>query len=109
MAGQRYNLRNPKGGRLAQAPKNPNESTTPEYFLHEYFQTLKVPYQAYEADNPQAMQQAISAVEMLENRPLVYREKLPRQDLSDYCYGTALVCLFVLLAFQSLEVKAWNT
>lgn len=101
-------LRNPKGGRLAQAPKNPNESTTPEYFLHQYFQTLGIPYQAYEADNPQAMRQAIAAVEHLENRPLVYREKLPRQDLSGYCYGAALGCLLVLLVFQSLEVKAWH-
>lgn len=101
-------LRNPKGGRLAQAPKNPNESTTPEYFLHQYFQTLGVPYQAYEADNPQAMRQAIATVENLENRPLTYREKLPRQDLSGYCYGAALACLLVLLIFQSLEVKTWN-
>ncbi len=102
-------LRNPKGGKLAQAPKNPNESTTPEYFLHQYFQTLQVPYQAYEADNPQAMRQAITAVENLENRPLIYREKLPRRDLSGYCYGIALAFLLVLLVFQSLEVKAWNS
>jgi len=102
-------LRNPKGGRLVQAPKNPNESTTPEYFLHQYFQTLEVPYQAYEADNPGAMRQAIAAVENLENRPITYREKLPRQDLSGYCYGAALACLLVLLGFQSLEVKTWNT
>jgi mxaC protein len=101
-------LRNPKGGRLSQAPKNPNESTTPEYFLHQYFQTLGVPYQAYEADNPHALRQAIAAVENLENRPLIYREKLPRQDLSAYCYGAALGCLLVLLAFQAVELKTWN-
>jgi mxaC protein len=101
-------LRNPKGSQLAQAPKNPNESTTPEYFLHQYFQTLGVPYQAYEADNPQAMRQAIAAVEHLENRPLIYREKLPRQDLSGYCHGAALACLLVLLAFQALELKSWT-
>jgi mxaC protein len=101
-------LRNPKGSRLAEAPKNPNESTTPEYFLHQYFQSLPVPYQAYEADNPRALQQAIEAVERLENRPLIYREKLPRQDLSGYCYGAALACLLVLLAFQSMELKTWS-
>ncbi|MDD5035999.1 MAG: VWA domain-containing protein [Methylococcaceae bacterium] len=101
-------LRNPKGGRLSVAPKNPNESATPEYFLHRYFQTLGVAYQAYEADDPQTLQQAIAAVEKLENRPLHYREKLPRRDMSSYCYGLALSCLLVLLVFQSLEVKAWN-
>ena len=101
-------LRNPKGGRLAEAPKNPNESTTPEYFLHQYFQSLAVPYHAYEADNPQSLQQAIAEVASLENRPLRYREKLPRQDLSGYCYGAALACLLVLLVFQSLELTTWN-
>jgi mxaC protein len=101
-------LRNQKGGKLAEAPKNPNEGTTPEYYLHQYFLSLGVPYQAFEADNPQAMQEAIARVETLENRPLTYREKLPRQDLSGFCYGAALVCLLILLAFQSLEVQAWT-
>lgn len=102
-------LRNPKGGHLSQAPKNPNESTTPEYYLHQYFQGLGVPYRAYEADNPQAMQKAIADVEALENRPLNYREKLPRRDLSGVCYGAALACLLVLLGFQALERNAWTT
>jgi mxaC protein len=101
-------LRNPKGGKLAEAPKNPNESTTPEYYLHQYFQALGVPYQAFEADKPQALQEAINTVETLENRPLSYREKVPRQDLSGVCYGAALVCLLILLAFQTLEVRAWT-
>ncbi len=101
-------LRNPKGGKLTDAPKNPNESTTPEYYLHQYFHSLGVPYQAFEADNTKALQEAIAKVESLENRPLTYREKLPRQDLSGLCYGSALICWIGLLAFQSLEVKAWN-
>ena len=101
-------LRNPKGGKLTEAPKNPNESTTPEYYLHEYFNSLGVPYQAFEADNAKALQDAIAKLETLENRPLAYREKLPRQDLSGLCYGLALVCLIGLLAFQTLEVRAWN-
>jgi len=101
-------LRNPKGSRLDQPPKNPNESTTPEYFLHQYFQGLGVPYRAYEADNPQALQNAIADVEALENKPLTYQEKLPRQDLSGLCYGIALGLMLVLLAFQSLELKTWT-
>jgi mxaC protein len=101
-------LRNPKGGKLTEAPKNPNESTTPEYYLHQYFLSLGVPYQVFEADKPQALQEAITTLETLENRPLSYREKLPRQDLSGFCYGAALVCLLILLAFQTLEVQAWT-
>lgn len=102
-------LRNPRSGSLASPPENPNESTTPEYFLHRYFQSLGVPYRAYEAESPEAVQRAIQDVEKLENQPLKYREKLPRQDLSGYCYGAALACLLILLAFKAQEVKSWRS
>lgn len=102
-------LRNPKGGKLTETPKNPNESTTPEYYLHQYFQSLHIPYHAFEADNPKAMQQAIAQVESLENQPLHYREKLPKQDMSGYCFGLAMPLVLLLLAMQTLEVKTWHT
>jgi len=102
-------LRNPRGGRLAEKPSNPNESTTPEYFLHEYFQQLGVPYRAFEADNPETMQRAIAEVERLENLPLHYREKIPRLDLSDYCYGSAFLCLLVLLTAKVAEIRSWQS
>lgn len=100
-------LRNPKSGRLAEPPKNPNESTTPEYFLHRYFQTLGVPYQAYEASDRAALEAAVAAVEKLENRPLRYREKLPRLDLAGRCYGLALACLLILLLAERFEAAPW--
>jgi mxaC protein len=102
-------LRNPKGSGLSVPPKNPNESTTPEYFLHRYFQSLGVPYRAYEAENPEAVQSAILDVEKLENQPLRYREKLPREDLSGVCYAAALICLLILLVFKAQEVKSWRS
>lgn len=102
-------LRNPRGGRLSDQPANPNESTTPEYFLHQYFQELEVPYRAFEAENPEAMQRAITEVERLENQPLRYLEKLPRRDVSGYCYGTALLCLLLLMAAKAAEVKSWES
>jgi mxaC protein len=101
-------LRNPKSGALADAPANPNESTTPEFFLHRFFQSLGVAYQAYEATSPTAVESAIADVEKLENHTLRYREKLPRQDLSGLFYGTALACLLTLLGFKALEVRSWN-
>lgn len=100
-------LRNPRSGRLSEKPANPNESTTPEYLLHEYFQSLGVPYRAFEAENPEALQHAIAEVERLENLPLHYLEKLPRQDVSSYCYGAALVFLALLLGAKFLEVRSW--
>ncbi|MGX2041515.1 vWA domain-containing protein [Methylocaldum sp. MU1018] len=100
-------LRNPRSGRLSEKPVNPGESTTPEYFLHQYFQNLGVSYRAFEAENPEALQRAIAEVERLENLPLRYREKLPRRDVSGYCYAAALAFLALLLGAKSLEVKTW--
>lgn len=45
-------LRNPKSNRLADKPANPDESTTPEYFLHRYFQGMGVPYQPSRRKTP---------------------------------------------------------
>jgi mxaC protein len=98
-------LRNPKGSRLSEKPSNPNESTTPEYFLHQYFQQLGVPYRAFEADNPGSLQRAITEVEGLENMPLVYRERLPRRDMANWCYGVALFFLTLLVLGKGLELE----
>lgn len=100
-------LRNPKSAPLSEKPANPNESTTPEYFLDQYFRNLGVSYRAFEADSPAALQRAIAEVEKLENLPLRYFEKLPRRDLSDGFYGAALVLLLPLAAARAMEVKSW--
>ncbi|HYE34609.1 vWA domain-containing protein [Methylocaldum sp.] len=102
-------LRNPRSVRLSEKPANPGESTTPEYFLHQYFQDLGVPYRAFEAENPEALQRAITEVEQLENLPLRYLEKLPRRDISGYCHAAALIFLALLLGAKALEVKSWPT
>lgn len=102
-------LRNRTSARLADKPENPGESTTPEYFLHEYFQNLGIRYQAYEADNPEALRHAIAEVEKLQNDPLRYQQKLPRKDLSTSCYIAALVLLIPVLISRSMEIDRWST
>jgi mxaC protein len=101
-------LRNRTGVHLDAPPENPGESTTPEYFLHQFFQTLGSPYRAYEAENSDALRRAVADIEALENDPLPYLEKLPRQDLSMYCYAAALLFLLPLLASRALEVDRWR-
>lgn len=101
-------LRNRNSVSLYQKPENPAEETTPEYFLHRYFQSLDVPYRAYEAENPEAVKQAIADVERLENQPIHYYETLPRKDLSTYCYTIAILLLLVLLMSRMLEVRSWH-
>jgi len=101
-------LRNPTSAPLTQKPSNPNESTTPEYFLNAYFESLDVPYKAFEAENPDAMEKAIKEVERLENLPLPYQEFLPRKDLSNVFFISALVLMLGLTAARLLEVRQWT-
>lgn len=101
-------LRNPTSAPLTEKPSNPNETTTPEYFLNAYFESLDVPYKAFEAENPDAMEKAIKEVERLENLPLPYREFLPREDLSNGFFIGALMLMLGLMAARLLEVRQWR-
>ncbi|MDF9391541.1 MULTISPECIES: vWA domain-containing protein [Methylococcus] len=100
-------LRSKNSAPLERPPTGASEDASPEYLLHQYFQSLGVPYTAYEATNPQAVEEAIADVGRLANQPLRYLEKVPRQDLSGWCYGCALILLLPLLVAKSLEVRAW--
>ena len=99
-------LRNPNSASLFDKPRNPNERTTPEYFLHQYFRTMGIAYKAYEAENPAAVEQAIADIERLENRPIRYLEKIPREDLSDRYYTAAIVLIMLVLAAKRMERAA---
>lgn len=81
--------------------------TVPEHQLHRFFQSLGTPYRAYEADNSQALQDAINDVNRLENLPITYLDVVPRRELAPYAQGAALVCVLLLLGAQLLEIKRW--
>lgn len=100
-------LRSHNGKDLNQKPRNANESTTPEYFLHRYFQTLPTGYRAYQAENPAALKQAIADINKLENKPIHYQEKIPAEDLSVYCHSLAFGLILLLLITRLWEVEAW--
>ena len=96
-------------GLIAEADEPPsNADVVPEYFLHRYFQTIGVPYHAYEADNPEALQKAVADVDRLENLPISYDDTVPRRDLSQWFYGAACAALALLAAAHLLEIGAWR-
>ena len=99
-------LRNQNGTRLTDKPKHANESRTPELFLHQFFQTLGVPYRAYEAENPQMLRDSIAEIDRLENKPLVYQEKTPRHSLTSWAYASALILMLALIPIRFLEARA---
>lgn len=101
-------LRTENSPGIFDAPKdarNDNADAMPERYLHLFFNSLNVPYQAYEAESPDAVQKAIADIDRLENRPLHYYERIPKQDLSWSCYRWAAVLLLLLLSLKLCEVR----
>lgn len=93
-------------GLMADASEAPAQrDTVPEYFLHRYFQSLGVPYRAYEAENTEALKTAIDDVNRLENLPITYTDTVPRRDLAAWGYGLALACVLLLLGANLLELR----
>ena len=88
-------------------PPAPNEIDSPqlrpERHLHLFLQRLGVPYRAFEAENPEAVAEAIEEISTLERRPLIYRERLPRRDLAGLAYGMAAFFLALLCLARLLE------
>jgi mxaC protein len=85
--------------------RDDNAQAMPELYLHQFFLGLGSPYQAYEAESPDALKQAIADINRLENLPMHYVERIPKQDLSSACYSVATLLLLILLGVKFCEVK----
>jgi mxaC protein len=95
-------------GLTADASDSPEAAdSVPEYALNRFFTTMGTPYRAYEAENSDALQNAIDDVNRLENRPITYLDSVPRLDLSRAFFGVALAGVMALLVARSLEMRQW--
>jgi mxaC protein len=76
----------------------------PERHLNKFFDSLKIPYRAFEAENPKAVADAIAEIDKLERHPIRYSERIPGKDLSGVAYGVSAVALALLLLAKLAEV-----
>ena len=98
---------NSPGLKLETGEAPENADTVPEYLLHRFFESMGTPYRAYEASNSDALQQAIEAVDRLENLPITYLDSVPRRDLAPLCFGAALAAVLLLLGASLMEIRKW--
>ncbi len=87
-------------------PPSDTEDTAenlPERHLNTFFQSLHVPYKAFEAESPQAVSSAIAEIGKLEQTPIVYAEHIPQYDLSRWAYGLGTIALLALVASKLCE------
>lgn len=76
----------------------------PERHLDKFFKSLAIPYKSFEAENPEAVAQAIEEIAELETSPITYVERVPQLDLSGYAFAFSAVALVMLLAAKLTEV-----
>ncbi|GLI95624.1 vWA domain-containing protein [Methylocystis echinoides] len=77
----------------------------PEHHLDLFFKSLGVPYRAFEAEGPQATEEALRQIDRLERHPMRNLENLPRKDIGALFFGLALVAVFLLLFGKLCEVQ----
>lgn len=75
----------------------------PERHLDLFFKSLGVPYRAFEAENAQAVEEAIREIDRQERKPISYLERRPQRDLTGLAYGLAALALGLLLAAKLAE------
>ena len=86
---------------------NDGTEGNPELALHRFFQTLLTPYHLYQAENPQALREAIADVGRAQTLPIRYAERLPRLSLAPWMFGIALIATALLALASLLEVRRW--
>lgn len=86
----------------------PARESSAEAELHRYFVSLKTPYRLFQAGNAKTMMDAMAEINRQQNALTSFVERLPRQDLSAYCFAVALLGCLLLLALRLFQVRAWS-
>lgn len=102
-------LRSANSPGLERARGEPSEriDSVPEYALNAFFEATGVPYHAFEAGTPAALQQALDRVDAEQNLPIGYFDTVPRRELAAPLRGATLVFVLLLLAADLLERRRW--
>jgi len=101
-------LRTERSGGLFDLPADPSDDTPqrmPERHLHRFFQSLGVPYRAFEADNATELAAAVAAIDQAERGEVRWFEAVPQRDLSAYAFAVAALACALLAAAKAAEVR----
>ena len=81
----------------------------PERHLNIYFQSLGVPYRAFEAADAAGLARAIEEIDRRESAPIRSSEAVPRHDLSAALLVAAALGLAILILAKLAEVQLGRT
>ncbi len=76
--------------------------------LDRYFQSLGIKYQAYEADNPTTLQNAIQDIGSRENKTIQYPITIPGRNYSQDFAALGLMLGVLILLLKNLRIYSWK-
>ncbi len=88
--------------------EDPRTDIAPEIALHRFFETLRTPYRAYQAEVEEDLERAVAEVGKQQNLPLDYIEHIPRRDYAPHFVGLAAFSCFMLLVYRALQLRSWT-
>jgi mxaC protein len=94
---------------LEEADEGENPDAAPELALHRFLRSVGIPYRAYEAEDPQALERAIEDLGRLERHPIYSVYTLPRREYAAWWYALAAALAAVLAAVRWAERRQWGT
>jgi mxaC protein len=80
----------------------------PEITLHRFFQTLRTPYRAYQAEEPEDLAKAVADVGREQNSPLDFTELVPRTSYAPYFLWAAAFSCLMLLLYKAVSLRRWQ-
>lgn len=92
---------------FSSADQYPKDSLPASVELHQFFKGLEINYNAYEADNPTALQSAIEDIGSKENKEIRYTVNIPGHDYSFELLIAAMLLGISLLVAKNLRVYSW--
>ena len=72
--------------------------------LDKFFKSLNTEYQAYEAENPDALSSAIKDIDSKEKRPIEIEKDIPGDNYNPFLLRILLVLLFSLILIKNIKV-----
>jgi mxaC protein len=84
------------------------QAGAPEITLHRFFQTLRTPYRAYQADEPEDLAKAVADVGREQNAPLDFTELVPRVSYASWFLWAAVFCCLMLSLYKALSLRRWQ-
>jgi mxaC protein len=88
--------------------QDPGAEAVPEIALHRFFQSLRTPYRAYQADEKGDLERAVADVGRQQNFPLDFVEEVPRRDYGWICLVVAAAACVLLLIHRALQLRSWS-